>query len=96
MRAYRLTRKAKADLREIWSYIAARNEEAADRVENAVYEACEAPLRGHTRKDLTALPVRFWTLIRYRKYVIVYEPESRPLTIIRILHGARNVPRELG
>jgi len=99
MSLYRLTPKAKADLREIWSYIATDSVEAADRVEAAIYDACvrlaKAPLQGHTRKDLTQLPVRFWTVVRYRRYVIVYDPLGRPLKIIRILHGARDVAREL-
>lgn len=43
------------------------------------------------RKDLTALPLRFWTLPRYRNYTIVYDPSSKPLQIIRVLHGARNI-----
>ena len=78
MSLYRLTAKAKADLRSIWSFIAADNFEAADRVEEAIHDTCaflaKAPLRGHTRKDLTKLPVRFWTVVRYPKYVIVYDP----------------------
>lgn len=36
MIVYRLTPRAKADLRSIWSYIAADNIEAADRVERAI------------------------------------------------------------
>jgi antitoxin ParD1/3/4 len=98
MTGYRLTPKAKADLFSIWSYIAADNAEAADRVEEAIYDAClflaKAPLGGHSRRELTKLPVRFWTVLRYPKYVIVYDPASKPLTIIRIFHGARNVARE--
>jgi plasmid stabilization system protein ParE len=43
--------------------IAADNVEAAGRVETPIYDACallaEGPLRGHVRKDLTELPVRF-------------------------------------
>ena len=37
---FRLTSKAKADLQSIWSYIAVDNTEAADRVEQAIYDAC--------------------------------------------------------
>jgi plasmid stabilization system protein ParE len=99
MSRYRLTPRAKADLRSIWSYIAADNVEAADRVEEAIYDACsflsKAPLRGHAREDLTKLPVRFWTVLRYPRYVIVYDPASTPLKVIRIFHGARNITREL-
>jgi plasmid stabilization system protein ParE len=51
MSAYVLTPLAKADVFHIWTYIADDNEDAADRVEQAIYEACafvaEAPLRGH-------------------------------------------------
>lgn len=96
---YRLTPRARADLRSIWSYIAFDNVGVADRVEAAIYDACaflaQAPLRGHSRKDLTELPVRFWTVLRYPKYVIVYDPADKPLKVIRILHGARDVAREL-
>jgi antitoxin ParD1/3/4 len=99
MTLYRLTSKAEGDLRSIWCYIAVDNVEAADRVENAIYDACaflaKSPMRGHQRKDLTSLPVRFWTLGRYRSYVIVYDPAIEPLKIIRIFHGARNIAREL-
>jgi plasmid stabilization system protein ParE len=99
MSRYRLTPKAKGDLRSIWSYIAFDNVEAADRVEEAIYDACaylaQTPSRGQIRQDLTKLPVRFWTVLRYPKYVIVYDPADRPLKIIRILHGARDIAREL-
>ena len=99
MSVYRLTPRAKGDLRSIWSYIAADSVEAADRVEEGIYDACAflatAPLRGHSRRDLTKLPVRFWTVVRYPKYVIVYDPADEPLKIVRIFHGARNVAREL-
>jgi len=40
MSAYVLTPRAKADIFEIWSYIAADSESAADRVEQAIYNAC--------------------------------------------------------
>ena len=57
---------------DIWCYIAEDNEAAADRVEQAIYDACafvaEAPLRGHSRPDLTTRSLRFWTLTRYPNY----------------------------
>jgi plasmid stabilization system protein ParE len=58
--AYLLTPLAKADIFDIWAYIAENSEAAAERVEQAIYDACaflaEGPLRGHTRSDLTAHP----------------------------------------
>jgi plasmid stabilization system protein ParE len=60
MSVYVLTPLAKTDIFDIWSYIAEANEEAADRVERAIYDACafvaESPMRGHSRSDLTPVP----------------------------------------
>jgi plasmid stabilization system protein ParE len=99
MSDYVLTPIAKADIFEIWSYIAEDNELAADRVESAIYEACafiaEAPMRGHTRPDLTTRPLRFWTLSRYPNYLVVYRPETNPLQVVAVLHGRRNLRRLL-
>ena len=63
MSAYVLTPLAKADIFDIWSYIANDSEDAAGRVERAIYDACalvaEAPMRGHSRPDLTIQPDPF-------------------------------------
>ena len=131
MSRYRFTPEAEEDLFEIWLYIAEDSLQSADRVEAAIYDACaflaKSPFRGHKRRDLTALPLRFWTLppllrtraqrtrasrpsppsfsfvwcrgarpVRYRNYIIVYDPANRPLEIVRVLNGARNVPAILG
>ena len=85
MSGYALTPLAKADIFEIWSYIAEDSEEIADRVERAIYEACafvaEAPMRGHSRADLTSRSLRFWTLTRYPNYTVVYRPETSPFRL---------------
>jgi len=97
MTLFRFTPQAEADLFDVWSYIAPDSPEAADRVENAIYEACallaEGPLRGQTRTDLTSRPLRFWTVQRYPTYIVVYDPATSPLQIIRILHGKRDLKR---
>lgn len=99
MASFRLTPDAIHDLDAIWLYIQKDNPTAADAVEEEIRAACamlaEGPLRGHERKDITELPVRFWTLPRYPNYMIVYKPEAKPLEIIRVLHGMRNVQRVL-
>jgi plasmid stabilization system protein ParE len=99
MSDYDLTPLAKADVFEIWAYIADDNEDAADRVERAIYDACkfvaESPLRGHSRKDLTSRALRFWTLTRYPNYTIVYRPETAPVQVVAVLHGTRDVRRIL-
>ncbi len=95
MERYELTPEAVSDLFEIWNFINRDNPEAADRVEAAVLRACElladSPFAGRVRKDLTPLPVRFWVVHPYSKYLIVYDPEKKPLQIVRILHGARDL-----
>jgi antitoxin ParD1/3/4 len=79
MSGYALTPLAKADIFDIWSYIAEDNQDAADSVEQAIYDACAflaaGPLRGHRRPDLTTRPVRFWTLSRYPNYSVVTGPK---------------------
>ncbi len=99
MSGYALTPLAKADIFEIWSYIASDSEMAADSVEQAIYAACEfvaeGPLRGHTRQDLTGRSLRFWTLPRYPNYTIVYRPDRSPVEIAAVLHGKRDARRIL-
>ncbi|MFZ0419313.1 MAG: type II toxin-antitoxin system RelE/ParE family toxin [Candidatus Sulfotelmatobacter sp.] len=99
MSEYALTPLAKADIFQIWSYIAADSEEAANRVEQAIYEACvfvaESPMRGHSRTDLTTRSLRFWTLTRYPNYTVVYRLDTSPLQVVAVLHGKRNVRRIL-
>ncbi len=66
MSGYALTPLAKADIFDIWSYIADDSEDTANRVEQPIYDACafvaEAPRRGHSRPDPTTRSLRFWTL----------------------------------
>ncbi|HEY6329592.1 MAG TPA: type II toxin-antitoxin system RelE/ParE family toxin [Blastocatellia bacterium] len=95
MSGYVLTPLAKADIFDIWSYIAADSEPAADLVEQAIYQACSfiagAPERGHRRPDITARPLRFWTLTSYPNYTVVYRPETTPVQIVAVLHGKRDI-----
>jgi plasmid stabilization system protein ParE len=96
---YVLTPLAKADIFDIWAYIAENSESVADLVEQAIYDACaflaHGPARGHSRPDLTIRSVRFWTLTRYPNYTVVDRPETVPLQIVAVLHGKRNIRRIL-
>jgi len=100
MSRYQFTPQAVDDLFEIWTYIARGSARAANRVEAEVHNACaflaEGPLRGRTREEITQLPLRFWTVQAFPNYIIVYDPQSDPLQIIRILHGSRDVLAILG
>ncbi len=99
MSLYLLTPQAEEDLFDIWSYIAQDSLNAANRVEAEIYAACaflaSTPQVGHGRSDLTDRSVRFWTLPHFSHYVIVYDPACHPLRIIRILHGATDIPSRL-
>jgi plasmid stabilization system protein ParE len=97
MKDYELSPEARDDLQAIWVYIAADDLFAADKLEADIYKACEVlagdPGLGHKRPDLTDEPVLFWP-VRGR-YLVIYQRESQPLTIVRILHGARDVSCQL-
>ena len=96
MNRFRLSREAEADLDEIWQYIAQDNLDAAERVleelENAFRSLARMPHMGHRRTDVTKGDVLFWDV---RPYVIVYQPEARPLDIVAVLHGRRNIKKVL-
>ena len=89
---YVLTPEAQAHISEIGAHVAADNVQAALRVYDALEAAfemlAERPGIGHSRQDLTNRPVKFWSVY---SYLIVYDPASRPLSIIAVLHGARDV-----
>jgi len=70
--------------------------EMADRVESVIREKmvylAGTPGAGHWRKDLTDQPVRFFPIY---SYLIVYRPETKPLQVVGILHGRRDVEQLL-
>jgi len=97
MKGYELSVEALADLQDIWIYIAQDNPVAADKLESEIYQACEFlarnPRVGHKRPDLTKETVHFWPVRGH--YLVIYQRESRPLKIVRILHAARDVEEQI-
>jgi plasmid stabilization system protein ParE len=92
-RRYKLTPQARYDLLSIWEFIARDNIRAAgrlaERMEAAFRLLARFPQTGHKRVDVdTSEPVLFWPV---GSYVVAYRPEPRPLVILRILHGARDL-----
>ncbi len=85
---------AQADITEIWNYYAAEvgDPNLADRMRDEIFDGiryiARAPQRGHFRRDLANEPLRFW---RVRRYLIIYRSEVRPVQIVRVLHGSRDV-----
>lgn len=92
MSRYKLSNPAQQDLREIRDYIARDSVVAARkflaRLREAFSSLGEMPGTGHTRTDLTDLPVRFRAV---GFYLIVYDTKRRPVEVLRVLHGARDV-----
>ena len=89
-----LSSLAADDLDQILAYVLehsgpVRAQHVADRLEDAFLKLADRPGMGHTRADLTAEPVRFWPVW---SYLIVYQLDSHPLAVVRVLHGARDLP----
>lgn len=89
---YTLTPEAAADLLEIVEHIAANNHIAAkavlSEIRTALEQLSETPRIGHSRLDLTNKPVLFWPV---RSYLIIYNPNSMPLQVIRVLSSYRDL-----
>ena len=97
MRAIVFQARARRDINATWDHIAADNVQAADRVadqiERAVRMLAELPGAGHIRHDVRDPRLRFWTV---KRYVIAYRYTSRTLTVLRVLHGARDFRQIFG
>jgi plasmid stabilization system protein ParE len=91
-RRFVLTPEARADLIEIWNYIAEDSIDGADQVVARLYDAFtrlgQTPEMGHHREDLADARHRFWTVY---SYVIAYRWETTPVQIIAVVHGARQL-----
>jgi toxin ParE1/3/4 len=87
------SRRAAADLAEIWRFIAADDPASArrflERIEAVARLLAERPLMGRSRPSLAAglrsFPVG--------AYVLYYRPTSAGIRIVRVLHGARDLSR---
>jgi toxin ParE1/3/4 len=96
-RRFVLAPEAALDLIQIWRYIKKQsNVRIADRVESAIRDKiiflAVNPGAGHWRKDLTAESVKFFPVY---SYLIVYRPDTKPLHVVGILHGRRDMEQVL-
>src|SRR4051794_31437457 len=86
---------ARRDLAAAVEWIASDNPTAARGLRDAVVQAAGRigahPESGAVREDLAAEPVRFLVLTGY-PYVMVYDAGWRPPLVLRVLHGARDLP----
>lgn len=92
MSRVRFTPEARADLHEIWDYIAQDSVDSASRFTDAIEEKCRllgaSPEMGRARPelapDLRSFPVG--------KYVIFYRPVRGGTEVVRVLSAARDIP----
>lgn len=86
------TPQARLDLVDAALYIAEGNPSAADRFLDAIADTmrhlADHPLVGRARPELTPDLRSF----PHKPYVIFYRPIPRGVQIVRVLHGARDIP----
>ena len=96
MSQFVLTPAAEDDIRELLEYIERDNPSAVQRVRDGLLDGmrliAERPGIGHARTDLASEAVRFWSLF---SYLIIYRQETKPVQIVRVLRGKRDVRRLL-
>jgi toxin ParE1/3/4 len=86
------TAQAEEDLIDIWLYIAHDDVRAADRVLDDIEEKllllADQPGLGPARPDI-APDLRYFPV---RRYLILYRQITDGIEIVRVVHGARDVP----
>jgi plasmid stabilization system protein ParE len=94
MRRVVFGKQAHRDLDQIWSFVARDSiraaEKVADAMERAVRQLAHMPGLGHERLELHARRYRVWSVY---SYLIIYRYGPKTLTVVRIVHGARNLRR---
>ena len=92
MNQFRVSPEARADLDEIWLYIAQDNLEAADKYIRAIVSRfpmlASMPLIGRERSELSPALRSFVV----GHHVIFYRPFDNGIEIVRVLDGVRDLP----
>ncbi len=87
-----LTPEAKRDLREILLDIAEDSPDTAERLRSEFYEGLRvlgrSPGVGHYHDELLSRKYRFWN---FYSYVVAYVWEAKPIQVIGVVHGARDL-----
>jgi len=79
-------------MHDIWKYVARDNVDAADRFRDRIFDAfkklARTPGMGHVYEGLADETLPVWPL---GTYLIIYRPEKKPLQIVRIVSGYRDI-----
>lgn len=95
---YFLSSQAETDIDEVVHFLAKEALNTAlhfyENLEKTFEIIADNPLIGHTYFSLNKelLKVRYFPLKHFSKYLIFYIPTQKNITIIRVLHQARNIP----
>ena len=85
--------QAQADLEGIFDYLDSQSTQAADRFAVKFEQSCELhsahPLIGASAEEY-ARNLRYFTVWNY---AIFYRPVDDGIELIRIIHGARDIPK---
>ena len=97
MKRYFLSKPAERDLDQIKAYLLAEAGPAITRrvlreIKAGIRFIASRPLAGHTRQELTDEAFRFWPVF---SYLVIYDPAKRPIEVVRIIHGARDITNDL-
>ena len=93
---------AEADLTDAYLHIGAGSPDAADRLLDAVGEAVllllENPRAGRPCElgSPRANGIRPWSPSAFPNHLISYRVRGEDIEVVRLLHGARDLPRLLG
>jgi plasmid stabilization system protein ParE len=91
-RLFVLTPEARNDLKEILLDIAEDSPATAERLRSEFYEGLQllgrSPGIGHYHDELLGRKYRFWN---FYSYVVAYVWEAKPIQVISVVHGARDL-----
>lgn len=94
--------KARADILDIFEHIFGDNEDAADRWLDAVDQTIDQTIANNPRIGVkrdygrpTLAGFRMIAVRDFENYLVFYRIDGQVLRIIRVLHGARDIPNVL-
>ncbi|MEM1201719.1 MAG: type II toxin-antitoxin system RelE/ParE family toxin [Acidobacteriota bacterium] len=98
MSRFLLTETAEGDLEEILAFIVERDgvgraEHVLGHFLDAFDNLAASPRIGHRKRYLTGDALRWWPVFRF---LVLYDPDASPLTVMRIVHGARDLDQIFG
>lgn len=91
-------KKALEDIEQIVRYLAADHPGAARAFRETLEQTCsilaDMPDMGIQRSfgPPRLADIRMWPLRRFEKYLVVYRTRGEILDVIRVVHGARDLP----